>query len=88
MPGPTQGKRKKVFAGNAEGKRLCGYRLVGYETIDKGSCKVKRELREPVLEGEGKYKKIKLPKRFLKEFMVDSDKVPDGLVVVSTATKP
>lgn len=75
-------KLKKVFAGKSQTKRICGYRLIGYEEIQKGSQTITREIREPVFEGEGKFKGMKLPDSFLREFMVDEDKLPPGTSVV------
>ena len=77
-------KSKKVFAGKTKDKRICGYQLVGYEDIQKGSQTAKREIREPVFEGEGKYEGIQLPLRFLQEFMVDETLLPSGTSAVST----
>jgi hypothetical protein len=83
MSPATQNKPKKIFVGNKQGKRICGYKLVGYETITKNGQSIKRELRKPIFEGQGKYKNLKLPESFLREFMLSNDQIPNGLIEVS-----
>lgn len=83
MPQPKEPpKARRVFAGNAQGKRVCGYKLVGYETIEKAGQKIQKEIRNPVFEGEGKYQSVSLPEYFLKEFRMAPEQVPPGLVML------
>lgn len=85
MAPDRQAKAKMVFVSNQQGKRVCGYKLVGYKTITKGKETIKREIREPVFEGEGKFKGVKLPTQFLREFMMNEEKVPEDLVKVPSS---
>lgn len=83
MPSPPT-KSKKVFIGNAQKKRICGYKLVGYQSIEKNGYSIKQEIREPVFEEEGKFQGIKLSEKFLQKFMIDENDLLPGFVIISS----